>query len=255
MRRIIVILSVLVLAMSSCNKNKERPYEYDESKNLYTGAFAVSPDYFAEIIGNPETDELTVLINGHKTSIEFPVSDRGILEPAAWLVARDFNEDGYVDFCFTPNCTAKYPPSYTYYFDKDKEHFILVSTVEGGTSELEDSNDEEIYTNNENVECEEVDSKRKCIYTGMTLQAVYERVYIEDKEDLQKYMKFSLPSNDLRYEMIYSEGEKANDSISIEYHYSEENNLTVSFLTDYGGEYYSFQKDGDDTIFKYDYHD
>jgi len=245
MRKIVLILSAFALVVSSCTKNKERPYEYDESKNLYSAAFVVSPDYFAEIIGNPETDELTVLINGHKTPIEFPITDRGILEPAAWLVAKDLNEDGYVDFCFTPNCTAKYPPSYTYYFDKDKEHFVLVSSVDvGGVPNYE-----------EPVECEEIDSKRECYYMRKTISAVYDIVYSENKEDLQKYMKFSLPSNDLEYEMIYSEGENANDSISIRYHYSEENILTVSFLTDYGGEYYSFEEDGDGVVFKYDYHD
>ena len=255
MRRVAVILSVLALVMSSCTKNKENPFEYDESKNLYSGAFAVSSDYFAEITVNCNTGEITVLINGRKTPIELPPDYRNVFETQHCFYTEDFNRDGYVDFRLRPNCDARYSQSYDYYFDKEKEYFVPVVDEEGGNTIIEDIDEEEAYTNSDDSECREINFKRECRYKGKTLSAVYEKVYIQDKEDLQKYMKFSLPSNDLGYEMIYSEGEKANDSISVRYHYNEENSLTVSFLTEYGGQYYFFREDGNDTVFKYDYHD
>ena len=155
MRKIVIILNVLVFIASSCggrnnkaNGNIDRenkPFQYDESGTLYSGSFAVSPDYFAELTLTAETEELIVLINGKKTSFDFAISEN--LEELFFfgLCVRtdDFNSDGYVDFEWIPNCSARFPKSYVYLFDKDKECFVISSEDnENDTIVNEESEDE-----------------------------------------------------------------------------------------------------------------
>jgi len=133
MKKTAIILSILVIIASSCGRGnkKVRPFQYNESGTLYSGAFAVSPDYFAELSLNVETGELTVLINGHKKPFDLSPIQRNfsgdlkeIFSEMLEINTEDLNGDGYVDFALTPNCTAKFPKSFVYFFDKEKENFV-----------------------------------------------------------------------------------------------------------------------------------
>lgn len=127
MKKTAIILSLLVIITCSCKKKENRPFQYNEVGTLFSGAFFVSPDYFTEITVNSETGEFSVVINGHETPIEMPEpKESEIFIPGMCIYTEDLNQDGYMDFVLTPNCSAKYPPSYVYLFDKEKECFVKV---------------------------------------------------------------------------------------------------------------------------------
>jgi hypothetical protein len=136
MRKITIILSILALIASGCGGNNKatnnnirenKPFQYDESKTLFSGAFAVSPEYFAELTLNTETGKLTVIINGQEMPFELSISGslKEVFETLVCIATEDLNKDGYVDFILTPNCNARFPASYVYLFDKDKKYFVV----------------------------------------------------------------------------------------------------------------------------------
>ena len=152
MKKIIFILSVFAFIASGCgektnktadttpqnNSSRENiPFHYNESETVFSGAFAVSPDYFAELTLTAETKELIVLINGKETPFDFAISEN--LEELFFfglcVRTEDFNSDGYVDFEWIPNCSARFPESYVYLFDKDKECFTAYKDDEDESEE------------------------------------------------------------------------------------------------------------------------
>lgn len=137
MKKIAIILSIFALIVISCggrnnktNSNisrESKPFQYDESGTLYSGAFVVSPDYFAELILNTETGKLTTVINGRETPFDLAIEGdlKEVFEVLVCISTEDLNKDGYVDFILTPYCSSRFPTSYVYLFDKEKKHFVL----------------------------------------------------------------------------------------------------------------------------------
>jgi len=114
------------IVQSVTNHNRENiPFDYDESGTSYSGAFTISSDYFAELTLNIKTGQLIVLINGDETPCELSMpEDPEVFLTALCITTEDLNEDGYMDFILTPNCSARFPVSYVHLFDKNKECFV-----------------------------------------------------------------------------------------------------------------------------------
>lgn len=110
------------------NQKENVPFHYNESGTAYSGAFAVSDDYFAELALNIETGKLTVLINGKEVPCELSIpEDPEVFLPALCITVEDLNGDGCMDFALTPNCTARFPESYVHLFDTGKGCFVAFS--------------------------------------------------------------------------------------------------------------------------------
>ncbi|MDL2262853.1 SH3 domain-containing protein [Bacteroidales bacterium OttesenSCG-928-I21] len=220
------------------------PFDYDESGILFKGAFNVSPDYFAELILNTETTEFIIFINGEKTFCELPFEDPEILLPGICVNTEDFNQDGYVDFCLIPNCSARFPESYVYFFDSEKEYFVLAE---------KENNDEyahRYYINNTvgfiSINHETPDSINKITFLNddetiwMTFMADDFGNVIDWHEDFHPWalesgiMVFAVrcvEKNDDGYRVIVNEGQEMEKQLlkhkNIEFSTIEEHLLTI----------------------------
>lgn len=105
-----------------------------------------------------------------------------------------------------------------------------------------------------------VEEKTNCIYFNKTLSEVYQIIYKENKDGLQRYMRAELPTKTLGYAVKYDgedytpDGEKT-DSMYVDYNYLDDKHLNISFGTEIGGELYTLEDKGNRIILKYNYHD
>lgn len=107
------------------NDGSEHTFKYDSTYQYLRGAYRISPEYLAKLSLDTKTGKISIYINENKTpQIVTVTDDVEILEVPACINLSDWNEDGYKDFSITPNCSAKYPESYIFYFDNEKECFV-----------------------------------------------------------------------------------------------------------------------------------
>lgn len=119
----IVVKSSLTDIVKQHFENKEIiPFAYNSSDYSYSGTFVVSPEYYAEVILNPNSGNFRIFINGTEVSCNLKYDgDREDLQLESLSIRpEDYNEDGYMDFRL-----SVYRDSGTVYvFDKDKKCFL-----------------------------------------------------------------------------------------------------------------------------------
>ncbi|NDV95708.1 hypothetical protein D0T84_12405 [Dysgonomonas sp. 521] len=163
------------------------------------------------------------------------------------LVATDHKSNGFPDLTLFTD----------YKFEESEQNEVVRDSISSDSIQLFR------YTTNtykgvkkiEGTVCEEIRDgygKKKCYYFGKTLAEVYQIIYKENENSLQRYMQPELPSEDLEYKMITHEDV---DSLTINYNYKNKKNLNLEFSTDMGVEYCIFNEKENCTIFIYDYHD
>lgn len=105
-------------------ENKEIvPFSHNKSKNIFSGTFIVSPDYYTEISLDVETGYFRIYVNGEESpcDLKFSGYPADLQTGGLNILQEDYNEDGLMDFRLIPNSGDSYGSLYL--FDKDKKCF------------------------------------------------------------------------------------------------------------------------------------